>query len=58
LLVSWCTYGRWGMTSSDEDRDRTRRPGAEDQGWSSIGRILGGWTVERSDDVVYGLHRA
>jgi hypothetical protein len=46
------------MTSSDEDRDRTKRPGAEDQGWSSIGRILGGWTVERSDDVVYGLHRA
>jgi hypothetical protein len=22
------------MTGSDEDRDRSRRPGAEDRGWS------------------------
>jgi hypothetical protein len=33
LLVSWCAGGRCGMTCSDEDRDRSRRPGAEDRGW-------------------------
>jgi hypothetical protein len=34
LLVSWCVGGRCGMTCSDEDRGRSRRPGADDQGWS------------------------
>jgi hypothetical protein len=34
LLVSRCAGGRCGMACSDEDRDRSRRPGAEDQGWS------------------------
>jgi hypothetical protein len=34
LLVSWCADGRCGMACSDEDRGRSRRPGAEDQGWS------------------------
>jgi hypothetical protein len=34
LHVSWCAGGRCGMTCSDEDRDKTRRPGAEDRGWS------------------------
>jgi hypothetical protein len=34
LLVSWCAGGRCGMTCSDEDRDRSRRSGAEDRGWS------------------------
>jgi hypothetical protein len=34
LLVSWCVGGRCGMTYSDEDRGRSRRPGAENQGWS------------------------
>jgi hypothetical protein len=32
--VSWCVGGRCGMADSDEDRDRSRRPGAEDRGWS------------------------
>jgi hypothetical protein len=32
LLVSWCAYGRCGMTCNDEDHDRSRRPDAEDQG--------------------------
>jgi hypothetical protein len=36
LLVSWCAGGRCGMTCSDEDRDRSSRPGAEDQGWSHM----------------------
>jgi hypothetical protein len=46
------------MTGSDEDRGRSRSPGAEDQRWSSICRILGGRTIERSGDVVCGLHCA
>jgi hypothetical protein len=31
LLVSWCVGGRCGMACSDENRGRSRRPGAEDQ---------------------------
>jgi hypothetical protein len=46
------------MVGNDEDRGRSRRFGAEDWGWSSIGRVLGGQTIERSGDAVYGLHRA
>jgi hypothetical protein len=34
LLVSWYAGGRCGRACSDEDRGRTRRPGAEDWGWS------------------------
>jgi hypothetical protein len=34
LLASWCAGGRCGMTCSDEDRGRSRRPGAKDRGWS------------------------
>jgi hypothetical protein len=34
LLVFWCAGGRCGMTCSDEDCDRSRRPGADDRGWS------------------------
>jgi hypothetical protein len=30
------------MVSSDEDHGRSRRPGAEDRGWSDIDRVLGG----------------
>jgi hypothetical protein len=33
LLVLWCVGGRCDMTCSDEDRGRSRRPGAEDRGW-------------------------
>jgi hypothetical protein len=46
------------MAGSDEDRGRSRRLGAEDRGWSSIGRILDGRMIERSGDAVCGLHRA
>jgi hypothetical protein len=34
LLVSWCAGGRCGIACNDEDRDRSRRPDAEGQGWS------------------------
>jgi hypothetical protein len=34
LLVSLCAGGRCGMTCSDKDRDRSKRPGTEDRGWS------------------------
>jgi hypothetical protein len=33
LLISWCAGDMCGMACSDEDRGRTRRPGAEDRGW-------------------------
>jgi hypothetical protein len=46
------------MAGSNDDRGRSRRLGVEDQGWSSIGRILGGRTIERLGDTVCGLHRA
>jgi hypothetical protein len=46
------------MVGSDEDRGRSRRPGAEDREWSSTGRVLFGRTIERSGDVVCGLHQA
>jgi hypothetical protein len=46
------------MAGSDKDRGRSRRPGAEEQRWSSIGRVLGDRTVERSGDVVCGLYHA
>jgi hypothetical protein len=36
LLVSWCVGGRCGMACSDEDRGRSRGPGAEDRGWSHM----------------------
>jgi hypothetical protein len=56
LLVSWCVGGRCGMASNDEYHGRSRRPGAEDRGWSGIGRVLGGRTIGRSGDVVCGLY--
>jgi hypothetical protein len=58
LLVSWCHGGRCDIVGSDEDRGRSRRPGVEDRGWSSTGRVLGGRAIERSGDTVCGLHHA
>jgi hypothetical protein len=58
LLVSCCAGGRCDMEGSDEDHGRSRRPGAEDRGWSSIGRVLGCWAIRRSRDAVCDLHRA
>jgi hypothetical protein len=58
LLVSWCAGGMYDMVSSDEDRVWTRRPSAENQGWSSTGRVLGGWAVKRLGDAMCSLHRA
>jgi hypothetical protein len=46
------------MVGSDEDLGRSRTPDAEDRGWLSTGRVLGGRTIERSGDAVYGLHSA
>jgi hypothetical protein len=58
LLISWCVGDRCGMTGSDEDRGKSRRPGTEDWEWSSTCRALGGRMIERSDDTVCGLHCA
>jgi hypothetical protein len=46
------------MAGSNEDRDRSRRLSAEDRGWSTTGRILGGWMIKRSGDTVCGLYHA
>jgi hypothetical protein len=46
------------MAGSDEDRGRSRRLGAEEQGWSSTGRIIDGRTIKRLGDAVYGLYHA
>jgi hypothetical protein len=58
LLISWCIGDMCDMVGSDEDLGRSKRHGAEDRGWSSIGRVLGGRTIGRTGDVVYGLHHA
>jgi hypothetical protein len=34
LLVSWCAGGRCGMTCSNKNCGRSRRPGVEGRGWS------------------------
>jgi hypothetical protein len=36
LLALWCAGGRCSTTCSDDDRGRSRRPSAEDWGWSHI----------------------
>jgi hypothetical protein len=56
LLVSWCVADRCDMAGSDEDRDMSKRPGVEDQGWSSTSRVLSGRMIGRSGDAVCGLH--
>jgi hypothetical protein len=45
------------MTCSDENRGRSRRPGAEDRD-GHTGRVVGGRTIERSGDAVCSLHCA
>jgi hypothetical protein len=52
LLVSWCAGDRFDMAGSDEDHGRSRRPGAEDEGWSSTCRVLGGQAIKRSGDAM------
>jgi hypothetical protein len=56
LLVSWCAGGKCGMTCSDENHGRSRRPGVEDRRWS---HRLGTWwwAVERSGGAMCGLHQ-
>jgi hypothetical protein len=44
------------MAGNDEDRGRSRRPGAEDRERSHRSGTRG-WTIERSSDTVCGLHR-
>jgi hypothetical protein len=58
LLVKWCVGGKCSIVGNDEDRDKSRRPGAEDRGWSSTSRVLDCRMIERSGDAVCGLHRA
>jgi hypothetical protein len=46
------------MVGSDEDRGRSRIPGADNWGWSSTGQVLSGRMIKRSGDAVCALHRA
>jgi hypothetical protein len=46
------------MAGNDEDLGRSKRPDAEDRGWSSTGRVLSDRTIERSGDAVCGLYHA
>jgi hypothetical protein len=46
------------MVGSDEDHERSRRPGVEDRRWSSTGRVLGGRTIGMSGDTVCDLYCA
>jgi hypothetical protein len=57
-LSSWCVGDICSMARSDEDHGKSWRPGAEDRGWSSIGRVLSGQTIKRSGDAMCGLHHA
>jgi hypothetical protein len=54
LLVSLCVGDRCDMADSDEDLGRIKRSGVEDRRWSSIRRVLGDRTIERSGDAVCG----
>jgi hypothetical protein len=56
LLVSWCSDGRCGMAGSDEDRGRSRRPGAEDRGWLSTCRVISNRAIGRSGDAMCDLY--
>jgi hypothetical protein len=58
LVVSWCAGDRCDTAGSDEGRGWSRRSGAEDRRWSSIGRVLGGRMIVRSDDAMCDLHHA
>jgi hypothetical protein len=58
LLVSWCVCGRCDIAGIDEDRGRSRRPGAEHRRSSRIGRVLAGRAVGRSGDAIRSLHCA
>jgi hypothetical protein len=55
LLVSWCAGGRHGMTCNDEDHGRSKRPGAENWGWSHRSGTHGR-AIDRSGGAVCSLY--
>jgi hypothetical protein len=57
LLISLCVWDRCDMADNDDDLGRSRRHGADDWGWSSTHRVLGGRTIGRSGNIVWGLYR-
>jgi hypothetical protein len=58
LIVSWRACGRCGMTCSDENCGRSRRPGAEDRGWSHRSGTRWPGDFPLTIGVMCGLHRA
>jgi hypothetical protein len=57
LHVSLYVGDKCDMIGNDEDLGRSRRPSANDRGWSSTGWVLSGRMIRRLDDTVCGLHR-
>jgi hypothetical protein len=57
LHVSLYVGDKCDMAGNDEDLGRSRRPSANDQGWSSTSWVLSGRMIGRLDDTVCGLHR-
>jgi hypothetical protein len=49
---------RCDMEGNNEGGGKSRRLDAEEQRWSSIGRVLSGWTIGRLGDAVCGMHHA
>jgi hypothetical protein len=43
---------------SDDDLGKSRRPDAENRGWSSTGRVLGDRMIEMSGDAMCGPYCA
>jgi hypothetical protein len=58
LLVSWCVGDRCDVAGSDKEHGKSRRPGVEDRGWSSVSWVLGHRRIGRSGDAVFSLHQA
>jgi hypothetical protein len=58
LFIPLCVGDKCDMAANDKDHGRSRRPGVEDQGWSSTYQVLGAWTIEMSDNAVCGMHHA
>jgi hypothetical protein len=56
LLVLRCVGGGCDLVGSDADWGRSRRLGAEDQGWSGTSWVLSGRMIRRSSDIVCDLH--
>jgi hypothetical protein len=58
LLVSWYVGSRCDIAGSVEDCGRSKRPDAEDRGWSNTCQVLSHRAIGRSGNAVCDLYRA